>query len=276
MQGFDELKIYRGKDIPVTEKIIVTQPTLEEIVEFGEAEYFGAVHILTSVGADLKAQLWDLGIDYTEIADYDLFLDYIQYVLGSQKRDYIKIIADKQAYDEYIKTYGVQELEKMNVNPLELIFKDLDFSDFEVFYDEEKKQRILYNEDKDITIDKFVYLRMVELVRKIHGYKRNNERPANERTKMDLIEDARDELMASSIKEYHSTLLPMISALTVKTGQCGSDAIWHMPIAQFLENVKRATKIQQADLLLQGAYSGFADIKGVDANSLSWFGDLNE
>ena len=93
---------------------------------------------------------------------------------------------------------------------------------------------------------------------------------------MDLIEDARDELMASSMKEYHSTLLPMISALTVKTGQCGSDAIWHMPIAQFLENVKRATKIQQADLLLQGAYSGFADIKGVDSNALSWFGDLNE
>jgi hypothetical protein len=43
---------------------------------------------------------------------------------------------------------------------------------------------------------------IVDAVRKIHGFKRNNEIPANEITKMDLIDDARDEAMMSAKKEY--------------------------------------------------------------------------
>ena len=70
---FDDLKIYRGCDIPVTSKIIVKQPRLQQIVDFGEKEYFYAIYTLISVGADLKWQLWEKGIDYTEIEDYELF-----------------------------------------------------------------------------------------------------------------------------------------------------------------------------------------------------------
>ena len=55
----DELSVYRGKDIQITPKIIVTQPTLDQIERFGEKKYFNAIHTLTAVGADLKWQLWD-------------------------------------------------------------------------------------------------------------------------------------------------------------------------------------------------------------------------
>ena len=68
MFDVDDLKIYRGSDIPITDKIIVTQPTLDQIIEFGEKRYFQAVHQLTGVGADFKWQLWDyFNIDYTTI-----------------------------------------------------------------------------------------------------------------------------------------------------------------------------------------------------------------
>ena len=78
MFEFDELKIYRGGDIQITPKIIVTQPTLGQIEKFGEKQYFNAVYTLTAVGADLKWQLWDLEqIDYTTIEDYDLFIRFI-------------------------------------------------------------------------------------------------------------------------------------------------------------------------------------------------------
>jgi hypothetical protein len=74
MFEIDELKIYRGSDIPITDKIIVTQPTIDQIIEFGEKRYFGAVYNLTGVGADFKWQLWDYyGIDYTTIEDFELF-----------------------------------------------------------------------------------------------------------------------------------------------------------------------------------------------------------
>lgn len=49
MFDIDELKIYRGSDIPITEKIIVIQPTLDQIIEFGEKKYFQTVYTLTGV-----------------------------------------------------------------------------------------------------------------------------------------------------------------------------------------------------------------------------------
>ena len=49
----------------------------------------------------------------------------------------------------------------------------------------------------------FVYIKIVDVVRKIHNLKRNNEIPGNETTKMILIEDARDEIERNKNKEYH-------------------------------------------------------------------------
>ena len=98
--------------------------------------------------------------------------------------------------------------------------------------------------------------------------------PANERTKMDLIDDARDEAMAASRRPYKSVLKPLVSALTVKCGMCGDDKIWNMNINMFFDNIKRVSKIQDAQLLLQGAYSGFASLKGVDKTRLDWTGDI--
>ena len=36
MFELDELSIYKGEDIVITPKVIVTQPTLEQIRQFGE------------------------------------------------------------------------------------------------------------------------------------------------------------------------------------------------------------------------------------------------
>ena len=69
---------------------------------------------------------------------------------------------------------------------------------------------------------------MVDVVRKIHGFKRTNEVPANEFTKMILIEDARDAANAAKGKPHKSILKPLVSALTVKCGMCGNDGIRRM------------------------------------------------
>ena len=74
---YDELKIYRGSDIYITDKIIVTQPTIGQIEEFEEQKYFSGVCTLTSVGVDMIYQLTELGIDFTKISDYELFKSFV-------------------------------------------------------------------------------------------------------------------------------------------------------------------------------------------------------
>lgn len=271
----DELKIYRGADIQITPKITVTQPTIGQIADFGEKKYFSAVHTLCAVGADLKWQLNDyLGIDYTKIDDYDLFIKFISQIVSSRKKIYKELKDNPEQYEEELKMISEDDMENMNINPLELVLGGLDLADFTPCTDTTNDQVILYDMEHDITIDRVVYMRIVDAVRKIHGMKRNNEMPGNERTRLDLIEDARDEAMIAANKPYKSVLKPLVSALAVYCGMVGDDRIWNMPVNMFLDNIRRANKIQDSTLLLQGAYSGFASLKGVDRNRLDWTGEL--
>ena len=91
---------------------------------------------------------------------------------------------------------------------------------------------------------------------------------------MFLIDDAREEAMLAAQKPYKSVLKPLISALAAKTGQLGNDNIWNVKVNMFFDSIKRINKIQDATLLLQGAYSGFASLKGVDKDRLDWTGEI--
>ena len=275
MFDIDDLKIYRGSDIHITDKIIVTQPTIDQIIEFGEKRYFSTVHTLTGVGADFKWQLWDyFGIDYTQIDDFELFKKMICGLLSSKKKIYKELKEHPEQYEEHTNKMTEEDWNELLFNPISLVLKDIDFADFEEYESDKNNETILYDKEHDITIDRFVYARMVDAVRKIHGFKRNNQLPANDITKMFLIDDAREEAMTAAKKEYKSVLKPLISALAVKTGQLGSDSIWNTKVNMFFDAIKRINKIQDATLLLQGAYSGFASLKGVDKDRLDWAGDI--
>ena len=91
---------------------------------------------------------------------------------------------------------------------------------------------------------------------------------------MILIEEARENAAIVADKPHKSTLTPLVSAITVKCGMCGDDRIWNMKVSQFFDNIKRISKIQESNLLLQGAYSGFASLKGVDKSRLDWAGEI--
>ena len=275
MFDVDELKLYRGSDIVITDKIIVVQPTIGQIVDFGEKKYFHAVQCLTGVGADFKWQLWDyFEKDYTTIDDFDLFKLLIWRSCSSRKYIHKKLMENREQYAEQLKNISEEELADMLVNPLSLVLKGIDLADFEEYQSDKCPETILYDKEHDITIDRFVYMKIVDAVRKIHGFKRNNQMPANDITKMFLIDDAREEAMAAANKEYKSVLQPLISALIAKTGQMGNDNIWNTKIYMFFDVIKRINKIQDATLLLQGAYSGFASLKGVNKDRLDWMGTI--
>lgn len=277
MIEYDELKIYTGCSIPINQNIVIHQPTLSEIVEFGEKQYFNAVYTLTSSPADFKWQLWEIGIDYTKVDDYELFVFFTSHLLASQKNIYNEWIENPIKYQDELIKLTDEDAIKMKLNPLQLIIKNIDMADFTVLketYGENNEQYVLYDLKNQIIIDRFVYRQIVDIVRKIHGLKRNSEIPANERTKMDLIEDARDEAMLAQNKPYKSLLKPLISTMKIKTHQCNNDQILKVNIEQFLYDIKKIGQIQNAELLLKGAYAGFNSLKGIEQNKLNIFADI--
>ena len=262
----DDIKVYRGSDIPIGNGIVVKQPTINEIIDFGERKYFSAVRNITAVGADLKWELWKNEIDYTKISDYELFLTVIKGMCQSHKVLYDKIMASDEK-DKFNESELIQLLE----NPMSLVL-NIDLADFELMQSKLNGDLILYNKKDDIVIDKLIYLKIVETIRKIHMFKRNNQMPANERTKMDLIEDDRDECEMRKNQEYKSVLIPIISTIVAKNVGI-FQSVWDMKINMVLDYVRRTRKIQDAEFLMQGAYGGFASVKGRDKSRLDCFGD---
>ena len=241
----DELQIYRGRDYTLAPGITIHQPTLDEICDYGECAYWSMIYTLTSTGADLKFQLDDMGIDYTQISDFQLF-----YSLLAPSCDQSK-------------TY--------------IITGDLDFTNCPLMQNKSSEEIVMYDAAQGILIDQQTYLKFAQILRNIHGLKRNAQLPANEATKRILIEDAREEYERGKDKPYISQLKNLVSAMINCPGfKYDHSQVWNMKINAFLDSVKRISKIKNADLLLQSGYSGFGiNLKEIPDKQLNWMGELD-
>lgn len=249
IDNVDELVLYRGNDFRINEYITVHQPTLEEICEYGEKEYYNMVYTLCSVGADLKWQLDDIGIDYTQISDFQLF--YSVLAKGFPK-------------------------EKTSI----LFGSVLDFSKMEPVFHTKLQEDVLIqvlDEKNILQIDKYVYASIVNVIRRMHRIKRNEELPGNEATRQILIEDARDEYEARKNLPGRSYLFPLISAMVNSEGfKHDEKTVFDMKIFAFMDSVARTGRIRNAGLLLSSGYSGFGiDLKKIDKKETDWLGELD-
>ncbi len=242
----DELKIYRGEDYVISKHIIIHQPSLSEICDYGEQEYYSMIYQLTATPQSMKVQLWDMGIDYTEITAFELFYG-ILYKLYSQEKTSI-------------------------------LFGNLDFTKFQVMQRKDDKSIFLYQmiDNQSVIIDQFIYNKIMDYLRKVHSIKKDEKMPANQTTKMLLIEDQREEYEKIKSLEYHSQLKNMISAMVNCEGfKYNHSEVWNMKINAFMDSVKRIAKIKNADLLLQSGYSGFGvNLKEISNKQLDWLGEL--
>lgn len=247
-EEFDEAKVYRGYSVKINDYITIRQPTVDEIVDYGDSKYYSMVYTLCSVGADLKWQLDDIGIDYTQIGDYDLFC-------GILSRGF-------------------------NVGKTKILFGDrIDFSKMQLMYNTKIEEKVLVqplNNENIIQIDRRVYSQIVDTLRKMHRLKRNNETPGNEATRQILIEDAREESESNKDKPARSYLLPLMSTLANSAGSGrDEDTVGLLKIYPFMDSVARVSKIKNAELLLQSGYSGFGvDLKKINKDEINFMGDL--
>ena len=125
----DDLKLYIGDDFVINDTIKVLQPTIRKIAEFGERDFFSVVHTITAIPSDMKSQLWDMGLDWMEVDDFELFVMLAQ-----------TLTPDRTG----------------------LLFGDLDFSKLRPFnHPYAEGEIILVDKESGILIDKMIYLQIV-------------------------------------------------------------------------------------------------------------------
>ena len=236
----DELQLYFGDDYVINDYIKITQPLIGEVVDYGEAQYFSMVHTLTAIPSDMKSQLWDLGLDWTEMDDFELFMMLVQ---------------------------------TLTLDKTSILFGDLDFSKLKPFKNNQNGDIVLADKETGIIIDKMIYLRIMSYLRKLHNITPKVEKAANKMTKKVLIEEDRQKILLAKDKPFKSYLLPLISAIKVKQGYT-KDYVRNMGLYEFFDDIARAQVINSADHLLSGAYSGMMDLKKVNKQEFNWMREL--
>ena len=237
----DDLKLYIGDDYIINDHIKVLQPTIKQIAEFGEKDFFSVVHTITAIPSDMKSQLWDMGLDWMEVDDFELF------VMLSQT---------------------------LTLDRTRLLFGDLDFSKLKPFnHPRIEGEIILVDKESGIIIDKMIYLRIVSYLCKAFNITPKIEKAANKMTKKILIEEDRKKIEFNKDKPFKSFLLPLISSVKVK--QCYTkEYVLNMGYVEFMNDVARLQVIHNADHLLSACYAGTIDMQKINKAELNWMKEL--
>ena len=236
-----ELALYFGDDYVINEYITITQPTIDQIVRYGEASYFSMVHTLTAIPSDMKSIIWDqMQLDWTKIEDFELFMILSQ-----------TLAPDKTG----------------------ILFGDLDFSKLRPFNNNQNDEVVLANKETGLIIDKLIYTRIANYLRKLHGITPKPERAKGKRAKQAMIDEDRRNRELNKDKPFKSFLMPLISSLKVKQGYT-KDYVRNMGLFELFNDISRIQAIDSADHLLNGMYCGMADLSKIDKKNFNWMREL--
>lgn len=236
----DELQLYFGEDFIINDMIKIRQPLIGDVISYGEAEYFSMIHTFTAIPSDMKSQLWDMGLDWTEVEDFELFMMLAQ-----------TLTPDRTS----------------------ILFGDLDFSKLRPFRNNQNGDIVLADKETSIIVDKMIYLRIMNYLRKLHNITPKVEKAANKLTKRVLIDEDRQKKLLAKDKPFKSYLLPLISSVKVKQGYT-KDYVRNMGLYEFFDDVARMQLINNADHLLSGVYAGTIDMKKINKSELNWMKEL--
>lgn len=239
----DELQIYCGDPFEINDKIIVYQPTIEAVKDFGESKYYSVIHTLTCIPSDMKSQLADKDIDYETLDDFELFI---------------------------MLTRG------LTPEMTGLVLGELDLSKFIPCTSSLNNELILYDKERNITIDKFIYLKMVTYIRKLHNIKPKVQKAGSKTVKKILIQLDRERIQKAKNEPYKSQLKPLISAMMRYPGCCMTlKQILELPLCAFMDLVQGSQIYVSSTALLQGSYSGMIDTSKIEKKEFNWMRSLD-
>ena len=247
----DALQLYCQRPLNVSDKIVIYQPTVGQIVDYGELDFYSMLYVFIGNTTMFRLKLWEAGHDWNTISDYELFS---------------------------IMVTGLPQ------KATEIIFGDVDFSLFQLdtMFNEEKQEEviILNNIEQDIIIDEDIYKLIALCLRTMFGIFPKNEFARNKVTKEAIIWEDKENLRIRELNKkdkYDSTLLSMISSCVNHPGfKYKKKELEDVGIFEFMDAVQRLQVYESTTALLKGAYSGFMDTSKIDKEEFNFMRDIKK
>lgn len=246
---FDRLKMYFGEDFETPSGIIISQPTIGDILEIGEEKFYHSLSPLLYNSTSIRLQLWEANMDWNKIKDIQVFSMLIPLV-------------DKE--------------------PLSLFFKNLRVDDLKLYdmkkrEDDKQTSLVLYSSTQNIMIDEEEYMLIAEYIREIMNVHPKVEKARGKTAKTWIIQEEKMNLQ-NRLKEGNkntSTLLPLVSTCVNYPGfKYKLQDLKEVGICQFMDSVQRIQKYESAIAALRGCYSGFVDTSKMKKETFNFMGDI--
>ena len=230
--------LLNATSVDIVPNLSIRIPTVGEILE-DEDKYYEIVSSLTASPFQYMVQLDDMGIDYTQITDYQLFMMLFPMYAQSD---------------------------------LSLIFGDLDTSDFNVYINQDDDSQVIYSPSNNIVIDELVYNDLANTIRKINLFEKVKSKPGNESERKYLLEKERKKQKRNAKKPKEPYLEKLVIAL-VNTSEFpyNYETCMDLSIYKFNQSLQQIQRKIAFDNTMVGVYAGTVDTsKMADKDALSW------
>lgn len=238
------LQMYFCMDYWVTDKICIRQPTVGEIVRFGEKKMYSILSPFITNPTSCRVMLWDAGINWNKITDFDLFV-----TLSSS----------------------------LAANDMSLIFGETDFTRLK-WYRDKNGDMIWFDQESGTIINKQIYSKISNYLRTMFNIHPKTEKIADKLSRIEVIDEERKQFLSDHENKNgkSSSLMPLISAMINHPGfKYNKKQLEEVGIVEFMDSVNRLQVYENTMALMSGMYSGMIDVSKINKNKeLNWLRDL--
>lgn len=229
-----------AKEWWINDEICMRVPTIGEIIDFDENEYFNAVYTLYATPYELMGQLDAMGIDYEKVSEFDLFCFAF---LG------------------------------MSEDKCSMVFENINSKDYEIVPDPENEMKpMLKNKITGNIIRSKDAEQISAFLRRLQCVEKCNKKAGNSAMKKYLLEKARKKLKSAKRAKNDHVIEEMVVCL-VNTSEFAAKNIGDalaMNIYFFNRSMRQINKKIDYDHVCAGIYAGTIDSKKINMKKIHW------
>lgn len=230
-----------SRSVAINDRISIKVPTVGEIIDDVD-NYLLTATLFTSMPIDLMVQLDDMGIDFTEIDEWQLFALLFP------------IIRERDA---------------------SMIFDGLDLRNFVPAPNPENGELIFKDQNTGVVIDRLTHYQIANTLRKILFLTKNTKRPGNQEAKEYLLYKERKRMKRAARKQKNgddeSQLETIIVSLVNREEfPYNYETVKDITVYQFYKSFYQIIHKVNYDNLMTGCYAGTVDTTKINKKELTW------
>lgn len=237
----DSLKLLINDEYPLCDFITVRFPTIGTIGDYiGEERYFSYIRSICSTPSQFKVSLYDNGIDYSGLSDWEFFIMMWPEIFNEKSQDIT-----------------------------EVVFGDFNLKEYSLGQNPDTGELILTNGINNFT--EVLYMLLTRLLRDVYEIEYVSDPPGNEHFKEYAIEKERRKMKRNKNKPFKSMLAPAVIALVNSSDfKYDYDSILNLNVYRFYRSLKQLKRNKNYDHIMSGVYAGTVNDSNLNMQKIYW------